>query len=92
MAKQLALQQSRRDGGTIHRDEGVVAAGAALMEGAGDELFTGAGFPLDEDGRIGGGDDLDLRQYLLQRRALSNDPLKLVRRADLLLEIALGRS
>jgi hypothetical protein len=52
---------------------------------------AGAGFPLDRNGRIGGGHDLDVREHLLQRSALSNDFLKLVRRADLVLEIALGR-
>jgi hypothetical protein len=41
-------------------DEGVVAACTALLEGAGDELFAGAGLPLDEDGRVGGGDERDL--------------------------------
>jgi hypothetical protein len=38
----------------------VVAPGAALVEGAGNELFAGAGFALDKDGGVGGRHEFDL--------------------------------
>jgi len=86
MAEQLALQQPRRDGSAIHRDEGVVPAGAALMEGAGDELFAGAGFALEKDGGVGGCHDLHLPQQFLEGRAFADDLFTTMRSLEPILD------
>jgi hypothetical protein len=52
VAEQLALQQSRRNGRTIHHDEGVVAPESLLMDGASDVLFARTGVPLEEGGGV----------------------------------------
>ena len=43
VAEQLALDQPCGDGRAVELDEGPVAAGAQLVEGAGDEFLAGAG-------------------------------------------------
>jgi len=57
----------------------MVPAGAALMDGAREALFARAGFPLEQDGRVGGGDDLDLPQHFLEGRAFADDLFTMVR-------------
>ena len=79
MAEQLALQQPRRNGGTIHRDEGVVPAGAELMDGAGEAFFARAGFPLEQDGGVRRCHDLHLPQHFLEGRAFADDLFTMVR-------------
>src|SRR5262249_35157622 len=73
MAEELALQEPCWHGGAVHRDEGAVAARTALVNGAGEELFAGAGLPLEEDGRVCGGDERDLLQHRGQRSAGADD-------------------
>src|SRR6266511_2950941 len=89
VAEELALQQPRWYGGTIHFDEGAVASRTELMDGAGDEFLARAGFALHEDGRVRGGHDLHLGEHLLQRGTLPDDLPNTVLRADLVLQIAL---
>ena len=79
VAEEFALQQSRRNGGAVHGDEGVVAACAALVNGASDKLFAGASLPLDKHCGVGRGHDLDLREHLGQRGAGANDLVEIVR-------------
>src|SRR5438552_1718372 len=73
MAKELALQQPRWHGGAVDLNKGAVAACTALMEGAGNELFAGAGLPLEQDGRVRGRHELDLPQHRGERGAGAND-------------------
>ena len=60
VAKQLALQQPRGDGRTIQFDEGAALARAQVVNGAGDQLLTRAGFAPNEHRGAGGGDRLHL--------------------------------
>src|SRR5882724_9408003 len=53
-----------------------MAACTALMDGASDELFASPGLPLDEDGRVGGRDELDLPQHRGESSACANDLFK----------------
>ena len=41
--------------------KGPAARGLFSMQGAGDEFLAGAGFAIDADARLAGGDALDLR-------------------------------
>ncbi len=63
VAEELALQQSHGNGGAVDLDEGAPAPRAAIVNGAGDQLLAGAGFALDQHGRIGGRDRLHLLQH-----------------------------
>src|SRR5262249_39822068 len=46
VAEELALEELGGDGGTVELDEGAGAAGAGVVDGAGDELLAGAGLAL----------------------------------------------
>ncbi len=50
VAKQLALQESRRQGGAMNFDESLVAPRAVGMQGAGEKFFAGATFTANQNG------------------------------------------
>jgi hypothetical protein len=56
----------------------VVASGALVVDGVRQALFAGAGFALEEDGGVGGGNDLDLPQHVFEGRAFADDLLTMV--------------
>src|SRR6185369_13080718 len=58
MSEQLAFEQARGNRGAVHFDEAAFFPTAQLMDCSGDEFLSRSGFPLDEDSRIGGRDDL----------------------------------
>ena len=60
VAEELGLDEVFGDGGAVELDEDAVAAEGFGVDGAGDELFAGAGFAEDEDAAVGGGHELDL--------------------------------
>ncbi len=73
VAEQLGLHQVRGYGAAVGGDEGALAAGAGLVEGAGQEFLAGAGFALDQD-RDGPGRDPPGAGYdALHRRAAVDD-------------------
>src|SRR5438034_8727829 len=53
VAEELALQETRRDGGAIDLDEGSLTAAASVVDGARDQFFPRAGLAEDEHGRVG---------------------------------------
>src|SRR5258708_6086991 len=61
------------DGGAVELDEEAVAAEGLGVDGAGDELFTGAGFAEDEDAAVGGGHELDLLAESFDGDGLAGD-------------------
>jgi hypothetical protein len=73
VAEELALQQPRRNGSAVHRDEGVVPAYAELMDGAREAFLARAGFPLEKDGGVRRGHNLHLPQHVLQGRAFADN-------------------
>jgi hypothetical protein len=89
VAEQLALDQPCGDGRAVELDEGPVAAGAQLVEGAGDELLAGAGLAADEHGGVGGGDGFDLLQHPAQGGAPADDLVEVVFGADLFFQVDL---
>jgi hypothetical protein len=56
------------------------------MDRAGDELFAGAGFPLEEDGGSGGRHDLHLPQHVFEGRAFADDLFNMVRSSETILD------
>ncbi len=52
MAEKLAFQQTFREGGTAHLDEGFRRPLAVVMDGMGDQFLSRAAFPPDQDRRI----------------------------------------
>ena len=59
VAEEFAFEEIFGDGVTIDGDEGLIFLGGALVDGFGDEFFTGARFAEDEDWGGGGGDFAD---------------------------------
>jgi hypothetical protein len=58
VAEELALQQVLRQRAAVDRKERSVRPVGEIVEVPGDDLFTGSAFSLDQDGRIGRGDQL----------------------------------
>ena len=75
--------------GAVQLHERPGAAAAQVVDGAGDELLARAGFPLNEHGRVGGRDDLDLAEDVRQRSAGADDFLEVVLAANFVLEVQL---
>src|SRR5437870_2643428 len=71
--EQLALEQARRDGGTVHLDEGPVAAPARIADGAGNQFLSRAGLAQEENSRVGRRDDLDLVEDVSERHTIADD-------------------
>ena len=60
MAKEFRLNQLCRDRRAIQRNEWTGAARAALVQGAGDQLFTCARFTKNRDSRFACRDTIEL--------------------------------
>ena len=50
MSEQFAFEQPGGDRGAIQLDESVRRAGAEIVEGAGDQLFSRSGLTVDQNG------------------------------------------
>ncbi len=73
MTEKLALQEARRIGRAVGYHEGSAAAIVLLVDRLGHQLLAGAVFPRDEDGGIGGGDEVDQVVYFPNLFALADD-------------------
>ena len=89
VAEQLAFEQAGRNGGAIQLDERVRLARAEVVHGARDQLLAGAGFTVDQDGRIGRRHDFDLPQNVPESFAAADDLLEIQLAADFVLEVDL---
>jgi CDI toxin RNase A-like protein len=87
VAEQLGFQQAGGDGGTIDFDEGAVATGAEVMDGAGDQFLAGASLAGDENGGSSGGSEFDLRKGAAEERTVADDFLEIKLGANFFLEI-----
>src|SRR5258707_8487808 len=76
MAKEFALQQIKRNGGTVQPYEGVSSARADIVNGVRDELLPSSGLAFDESSAISGRDHPNQVEYLSKRPACSDDALK----------------
>src|SRR5262249_32719238 len=79
----LALEEARRDGGTVDLDECASAPGASVVDGARDQLLARTRLAEDEDGRVGLRDDLDLLEHVAERAAAADDALERLFSRDL---------
>ena len=77
VAEELGLEELEGEGGAVDLDEGALAAGGAVVDGAGDELLADAGLAPDEDGGIGVGDLIDHFLDGLHARAVLEHPVVL---------------
>ena len=57
--EELAFEQAAGNGRAVHFDEAALAAAAHLVNRAGHEFFSGAGFAENQNSGIGGRDDLN---------------------------------
>ncbi len=73
MAEQDALDQVVGDGAAVDGDEGLRAAVAAALDGAGDELLADARFAFDQDRDLRLGGPLAEPDHPLHRRAAGDD-------------------
>jgi hypothetical protein len=76
VTEQLAFQKIERDGGAIQVDEGTSAALTCIVNGMGDEFFSGAGFALDKDRRVCGSNLLHLSEDRFESSATTYDALE----------------
>src|SRR5262249_5728644 len=80
VAKQLAFEQTFRQGSAVELYKRLLAALTEAVEGARHEPFSGAAFPPPPDGRP---DSVHLRNFLHDRphaRARANNPVRIVTR------------
>ncbi len=87
MAEEFALEQFARNGRAVHADQRTVAASARLVNGARYQFLARAGFAADQDRRVGGGDQFDLREHALRRRGMSEDFMMVAFLPDFLLQV-----
>src|SRR5262249_53434767 len=87
VAEELALDQVRRDGGTVDFDEGSVTARAARVDGPRQELLADAGFAEDKHGGVGRRDVFYVAQHGGQRRTAAQDLVGIVQLLELFLQI-----
>src|SRR6516162_11330906 len=73
VSAELAFEQAGRYRRAVELDEGVRAAKAEIVDGAGDQFFSRPRLAMDQHGRIGGRHSLDLLEYPAQRRTLPHD-------------------
>ncbi len=73
MAEELALEQGFGQRAAVDRDQGVEAAHAGGMNGADNQLFSGAALACDQDIGVGGADRSDGVEYLAHGGALSDE-------------------
>src|SRR5258705_7909151 len=76
MTEQLAFQKIQRNGRAIQLDKGTPAALTCIVNGMSNEFFSRAGFPLDEDSRVCGGNLLYLVENRLERSAIADNPIE----------------
>jgi len=76
MTEQFAFQKIQRNGCTIQLYESAPAALTCIVNGVSNEFFSRAGFPLDEDSRVGGRNLLHLVKNRFEGGALADDPLE----------------
>ncbi len=86
VAEELGLEEPLRDRRARDRDEGLLAAGRAVVDRARDELLAGPGLAEHEDRRVGGGDLADLLEHPVDRLARADEPVGIARPAEVLLE------
>jgi hypothetical protein len=70
--EQFRLDQGIGNRCTVEADHRRIAAGALVVQGPGDQLLAGPGFPQHQDGRLGGGDLADALEQLSHQVAAAD--------------------
>ena len=89
VSEKLAFEQAAGDGRAVYFDEAAPATAAHLVNGAGHELFSGAGFAQYQNSCIGGRDDLNAFQNGLEGCPLADHVAVVMIEPDFVLEIEL---
>src|SRR5208282_1480174 len=76
MTKQFAFQKIQRNRSAIQLYKCTSIALAYSVNGMCDELFSGTGFPLDEDSRVCGSNLFHLVEDRFEGSASADDPLE----------------
>ena len=87
VAEEFAFVQFGGDGGAIDADERFLRPATAAMDFVGDQFLAGAGFAEDQDGGVGGGDEVDLTDDLLEGGALADEVAEGLGLDDFFLEV-----
>ena len=74
MTEQFVLEQVFGDGGTVDGQEGGAIATAVVMEGAGDDIFSGTRLSGDQHRHRCGAHQQDLLADLLHRARRTDQP------------------
>ena len=86
VAEEVALEQVRREGAAVDRDEGGVGPVRVQVDGPGDQLLAGPALALEEDRAPGRGGRLDQLEDGLHGLALADDVGEAEALAELVLE------
>src|SRR6202046_3224521 len=76
MTEQFAFQKIQRNRRAIELYECASIALTCIVSGVGNELFSGTGFPFDEDSRVCGSNLLHLSEDRFESSATTDDPLE----------------
>src|SRR5579862_3020204 len=76
MTEQFAFQQIQRNRSAVQLYKWASIALTCIVDGMCDELFSGTGFPLDEDSRVCGSNLLHLVEDRFEGSAISDDPFE----------------
>jgi hypothetical protein len=87
VSEEIALDEGRGDGRAVHLHQHRLLAAAARMEGAGDQLLSGAGLARQEHGGIGRGHLVDAPEDAPEGRRHAHRLVRSHRRLHLVLEV-----
>src|SRR3546814_17822453 len=87
MAEELALEQFARNRRAVDADQRPAAAPAGFVDGARQQLLTGAALAGDQHGGIGPRDYIDLAQDALELRRIAGAAAVVALSADFFLPI-----
>src|SRR6056297_1608078 len=87
VTEELAFEQVLGHRGAVDPDQGTIAAIAGGMDGPGDHFLAHAGLAQYQHAHRRCGDRLDLRQGVLERRALADDFAEIHGQIDLLAQV-----
>jgi hypothetical protein len=76
VSEELGLGQSVGQRGRVDGDKGPPPPRAALVDGMRDELLAGSALPLDQHGRVGGRDGLDVAEQAPHPGAVAHESVE----------------
>src|SRR5262249_13786187 len=89
MTEEFAFEKAGRNCRAINFDKGTLAPRTEVVDGAGDQLFAGAGFAKNQDGGIRRRGEFDLSESALNGRTFADNFFKIQLAANFLFQIEL---